>query len=237
MRFFLFLLTLTLGCLLSTSSFAILPFHLQHKLLAQSNSFHLHPWSLPPDADFNNYENIIITIGWKDKLGQNRLILSQSNKTARKTNLQCSSLDNCFNTKISVKHFLEQKSDLHLVRKIYDFARDCSSSPGIAFIDNSLTITDLDLDGIAEISFIYRISCNQVKYQNVTKFLMLENSKKYAIRSKNFNTNQFAKRIDHLPNTISTEYKIDRAFNSAPISFLEFAKLQWIKYVKSGSSD
>lgn len=231
------MLTLILGCLISTSSFAILPFHLQHKLLARSSSFHLHPWNLPPDADFNNYENINLTIGWKDKLGQNRLIVSQSDRTACKTNLQCNALDNCFNTKISVEHFLEQKSGLHLVRKIYDFIRDCSPSPDISFIDNSLTITDLDLNGVAEISFIYRISCNKVKYQNVTKFIMLENGKKFALRSKNFNTNQFNKPIDHDLNTLSTEYKIDRAFNSAPISFLEFAKLQWIKYVQSDSTD
>ena len=90
------------------------------------------------------------------------------------------------------------------------------------FINNSLTITDLDDDGIAESTFLYKLSCRSDVSPSILKLMMHENDNKYALRGIMY--------IDIQDHREGGDYKVDKAFNNAPGVFLQYAKEQWADF-------
>ena len=87
----------------------------------------------------------------------------------------------------------------------------------------SISITDLDKNGIAESIFIYRMSCKGDVSADDMKLLMHEGETKYALRGT---MNLFV----NGENTQKGEMKVDDSFDKAPKVFLDYAKIQWTKY-------
>ncbi len=177
---------------------------------------------------------VIASVGWQDKLGENLLILSQSEVMAEKSANACRKQSGCYNAEILVQHFLLKGTEKHLLRKVRDFANGCPTSINLGFLKNSLTITDLDSDGIAEVTFLYSMLCQDGDASPVMKLIMLENNKKYALRGqKTSKTRQISPAASSGAADIEERkpgYSIDDAYKAAPRIFLLYSEIRWDKY-------
>lgn len=108
------------------------------------------------------------------------------------------------------------------VWKAKDFVKQCEFDLELEFLDGSFEVTDLDDDGVAEVSFLYKLGCRSDVSPLEVKLLMYEGSKKYALRGESY------ERVGETEYAGGT-FKPD--FGDAPPAFLEFAKLKWQRLV------
>ncbi len=108
---------------------------------------------------------------------------------------------------------------------IYDFIKDCPVDYSINFFKESFSISDLDNNGVKEITFVYEIVCQGGIGPTKMKLVMIEGRNKYIIRGLRLDVVSIKNNINpNYPNSI-----IDKTFNAAPKTFLEYAKEKWNK--------
>ncbi|HEX2608866.1 MAG TPA: hypothetical protein VHK91_15890 [Flavisolibacter sp.] len=112
-----------------------------------------------------------------------------------------------------------------LIWKLYDYVRDCPLDMEAEFIQNSLSVTDLDKDGVGEIWFLYRIACHGDVSPAELKLFLYQGRQKYAMRG------QTKVRISE-KETIGGDYQFDAAFHAAPKVFRDYAQMLWKKFVQ-----
>lgn len=149
---------------------------------------------------------IVYGKAWTDSNGENIIILSE------KQTMISNQIKSDDTRELHAYHYVKTADKYTLIREIKDFENNCEGFNRARFIENTLEITDLDNDGLGEITFVYNTGCLVQMTENIgLKLIMLENGEKYAIRG-----------------TANTgETKIDSAFNSAPKAFQEHAKKIW----------
>jgi hypothetical protein len=69
-----------------------------------------------------------------------------------------------------------------LLRAVRDMALDCAYALTARFHDDAFGVTDLDRDGVAEVSFAYELGCRSDVSANTFKVLVFENGTKYILR-------------------------------------------------------
>jgi hypothetical protein len=121
-------------------------------------------------------------------------------------------------TEMYVHHFLQKNGTYTEVWKAQDYIRDCEFDLILNIRPESMEVTDLDKDGIGEISFVYVLACISDVSPYDMKLLMYEGMTKYALRGT-------AKVME-----IESKYTLDAAFKAAPKAFLEFAKKKWASF-------
>ena len=127
-------------------------------------------------------------------------------------------------SEIYVYHYLVKSKESKLLRKVYDFVKECDLDLTLEFIENSITVTDLDKNNIGEITFAYRIACISDVTPKQLKLLILENGNKYIIRG---NT------IINLGNQeIGGDKNVDSSFENASEEFILHANKVWSMVVK-----
>ena len=68
---------------------------------------------------------------------------------------------------------------------IGDMVVNCPAGAGVAkFHEAAFAITDLDHDGIAEVTFAYELSCRNDATPATYKLIMIENGRKYMLRGE-----------------------------------------------------
>jgi len=157
---------------------------------------------------------VLATYSFRDRLGVNYIIYSQTQKSYGDTH----------NKKLYLYHYVKLNNRFRLLRKIYDF-QECYIDESILLeiLENSLSITDLDNDNIAEVTFIYRLVCQSDVSAIPMKLMMLENGKKYALRGA------CAVRYNGVTYDLKhSGYKVDKLFKNR--IFLNFAKKEWSRY-------
>ena len=107
--------------------------------------------------------------------------------------------------------------------KIQDFVQDCPNDVTARHLTDSLEVTDLDGDGLAETSFIYRTACRGDVSPSTQKLLMHEGATKYALRG--------TARIEAGGTPFGGTYEADPAFEAAPPAFLAEADALWERHV------
>ena len=169
-----------------------------------------------------NYEgNVITGKRWNDKNGENILILTKTNlkeKKVRKSGYEETDLE----CELYGYHYVSSGGSYSLLWKIQDFVKECWFDLTLDFIPGSLSITDLNEDGIAESTFLYKMSCRSDVSPSELKLMMHENDVKYALRGEML--------IKMEGFTAGGNYKVDKSFDSAPDGFLDYAKSQWKEY-------
>ncbi|HSI04992.1 MAG: M949_RS01915 family surface polysaccharide biosynthesis protein [Myxococcota bacterium] len=65
-----------------------------------------------------------------------------------------------------------------------DFVRDCEFDKVLEYRAKSLAVTDLDDDGVAEVTFAYELTCTSDVSPRTLKVLMYEGATKYAMRGE-----------------------------------------------------
>lgn len=154
---------------------------------------------------------------WHDASGENWLVLYESGAYIKKGNTGASA-------KLSA--ILYQKADSGFVQKwkMVDYITDCEFDVTCSFYDDHLAITDLDSNGLAEITMVYALSCKSDVSPNEKKLIMYEGTNKYAIRGEELMVLQ--------KDTIGGSWNADTSFSKAPKAFLQYAVAHWQKFGK-----
>ena len=106
-----------------------------------------------------------------------------------------------------------------------DFVRECELDQVLAYRAKSLAVTDLDNDGIAEVSFAYEQTCAGDVSPHTLKLLMYEGTTKYAVRGETIVDIGSGEKVDG-------GYELDPALKNAPAAFAEHLKARWAELIR-----
>ena len=149
---------------------------------------------------------------FSDNEGEHILVLAQSEEAKSQGK---NKEEDMRDINMSVHHLLKGENTYKEIWMAQDYIRDCQFDLVLSMRPESIEVTDLDKDGIAEVSFAYFLACISDVSPYEMKLLMYEGATKYALRGT-------AKLVD-----IPSKYTIDASFNTAPKVFLDFAKKKW----------
>lgn len=165
------------------------------------------------------YRGIIVeALKWTDSLGINILLLTQTG------GFNFKDTTGEINTKAEINTYLftKKKSEKTFSRqwKLYDFVICFGVDFYAGFYQRSLTVTDIDKDGFAEITFIYKLSCRGDVSPATQKLIMYEKIEKYAMRGETLIRAGNPK--INSKNNFTPEVKLKNKSD-----FFEFAKKRW----------
>lgn len=159
---------------------------------------------------------------WKDDNGENYLIISETEIKNGKDKEG----NDAISKELFAYNYVIKNGETTLLWQINDFVKDCPLDLALNYNIGSLSITDVNKNGIGESTFLYRMSCKGDVSPDELKLMMHEGKDKYALRG----TNQLQFKVDGKTTTEGGEYKVDAAFDKAPAGFLDYAKAQWNKF-------
>ncbi len=167
---------------------------------------------IPGDIQYKG--SVTAMAKWEDKLGENLLFVTE---TAENSNEETRSKE------LYGYHFILNDEGAVQLWRIYDFIKDCPVDLTLSYMDKSLEITDLDSNGIAESSFIYRMGCKGDVSSDDMKLIMHEGKEKYAIRGimdMTLNGKLYQK----------GEMNPDPSYDNVSDSFKEYSISKWNKF-------
>jgi hypothetical protein len=185
------------------------------------------PKALPKEIHYKG--NIVAGAQWVDKQGENLLILCESGplKSPVPPNSKNNPYGEWGNTaELHGYHYTRNRGEWVLVWRLHDSVKICPFDLEAAFLPNSLTITDLDHNGIGESTFLYKLGCRSDVSPVHLKLIMHEGKVKFAVRGETM-----------VPTTepgqkLGGEKTVDPAFRLAPKAFRDHALLQWDAFVE-----
>jgi hypothetical protein len=156
---------------------------------------------------------------WNDISGENIVITSE---TGEYENIK-SEIDGR-SAELFAFRFIRTEKAYQQKWKIYDYIKDCPVDIEASFIKNTLKITDINNNGIAEIWIMYKTACHGDVSPCEMKIIMYEGNSKFAMRGEN--RVQISK-----TEFFGGTYKFDKAFNESGKEIKEFAKVLWKKNI------
>lgn len=118
---------------------------------------------------------------WRDRNGENVLVLTQTGAVPSRS--KCDADESCpRDAEVYAYHYIVEAEKTTLLWKLTDFERNCDFDLYAGFILNSVSVTDLDSNGVAENTFLYKLSCRSDVSPARLKLIMHEGKNKYAIR-------------------------------------------------------
>lgn len=157
---------------------------------------------------------IIKSLSWKDKNGENVMIFSVNTEVEEMEDEPSPVTRDLF-----AFHFIKGESDWKLIQQISDVEKDCIFENNAGFSTNAISVTDINQDGFAEITFGYILGCTSEASPNFIKLVMLEKEKEYDITGTLL--------VTAYEEPWGGDTKISTDFNSAPTGFLAYAKQIW----------
>jgi hypothetical protein len=167
---------------------------------------------IPETTEFDG--NFIAAHQWVDANGSNLVILSESGIQ------QQGDYSGGF---VYGNHFLDAGEGYASSWRETDAINGCEFDAYCEHVKGSLTITDLDSNGVAETAFIYRTTCTSDVSPMDQKLIMYEGSKKMTISGKT--AMDFG---DGMKEEGTMEP--NEAFTAAPPQMLEHAKKLWSRF-------
>ena len=158
---------------------------------------------------------------WSDENGDNFLLFSEKS-TTRPAGPEDDTPDEPVVSKfIYATHYVKPHPDIDPIKKrtVKDRQKDCQWDLTAEFIGASIGLSDLDADGLAEVTFAYKLNCTSDVSPGTLKLLVLEDGEKYIIRGQT--------RVDLGDGSQGGEYKVDPSFDKAPAGFVDHAKKVW----------
>jgi hypothetical protein len=178
---------------------------------------HLNKVNLPTSISYNG--NLVKAVKWKDKTGDNIVLLTVTNKTETPNAYDKDTKD----AALYAYHFIIKKDSIIKSWRVYDFVKSCFADIFLNFVENSFAITDLNKDGYAEVWMMYQNSCRSDVSPISMKIIMYENNKKFALRGE---TKVKTNKTDYIGGT----FTLNQAFKQAPVSFRRYALQLWNKH-------
>ncbi|MEA3451701.1 MAG: hypothetical protein U9Q83_07335, partial [Bacteroidota bacterium] len=134
--------------------------------------------------------DLVFGYKWEDKMGINVLVFTTQEKFSQMR--YGGPQDGHYTKFMKAYHFAGTEHHYSLIRMIQDGDDACQCPPNDLeneFYEKSISITDLNEDGFAEITFMYYMLCAEEVIPVPTKLMMLENGEKYAIRGDSYLNN------------------------------------------------
>lgn len=157
---------------------------------------------------------------WKDKLGENIVLTTETGETINKTAFS----DDYRDAALYAYHYIVGKDSTYLTWKVYDFIKECPVDIEANFIKNTFQVTDLNNNGIAEVWLMYKTVCHGDISPSEMKIIMYQGQQKYAMRGQN--KVQVSEKEFY-----GGDYRFDNAFTEGPAIFKDFAKKLWDKNI------
>lgn len=152
---------------------------------------------------------------WHDAAGENWLVLYETGPYIEK--------GNAFSTaKISAVLFLKTDSGFVQQWSMTDELVNCKQEPLCIFYPNHLSITDLDQDALAEITFVYVMGCKANGMPLEKKLLLYEGKQNYTLTGE--------EEVVVQEDTIGGLILDDSGFEKSPAPFLDFARKYWSRF-------
>lgn len=104
---------------------------------------------------------------------------------------------------------------------VRELVEDCPLELTARFHDNALELTDLDHDGVGEVTLGYEVGCRSDVSANKYKLLTLVDGKMYILRGKT--------RFKDGDQLVEGTFEPDPIFAKGPPAFLEHAKTVWAR--------
>ena len=138
---------------------------------------------LPKYLEFRG--TVLEALRWTDNLGENILVLTVTGDFYRKEYHNDSSYYVENKSELYAYLFVKCKEDAYFHRawKMYDY-NNCWLDWATEFIPKATTITDLDNDGISEITIPYVLICRGGMDPGTMKIISYEGTEKYALRGR-----------------------------------------------------
>ncbi len=165
---------------------------------------------------------------WRDANGTNTFsvrintIASPQQNRASDESVNAIELEAC--------HWVEGQGERRLLRRLFDYVQACPVDFKMTFVEESFTITDLDRDGITELSFLYLKTCRGDVSPATAKFMLLTNGKKYPIRGSAV--------MEYIPEALredyggNGDYLLGEEFEQGGSAYKQFALEQWRRYAR-----
>jgi hypothetical protein len=151
-------------------------------------------------------------VGWLDRHGENLAIFSRQETTHQGRQGAVAT------AQLTIQHFLVtsegRATRMRIVKERID---RCDAELLLSYRDAALAVTDLDEDGVGELTFAYTRACRKDATPPILKLVMLEDGVKYILRG-----------TVRDEQGRGGEYRVDPSFKGAP-EFLEHAKEIWAK--------
>jgi hypothetical protein len=155
-------------------------------------------------------------LSWSDKNGGNILIFSSRESTRTIADVEVRSVY------LNVEHVAVAGAKTKQLRLVRDKVEDCDFDLTAEFIDQATQVTDLDNDGVSEVTFAYWIACRSDVSPLTIKLLVLENGQKYILRG-----NSVVPVGNEEGETWGGDYKPDPGAKKWPKKFLQHAEAIW----------
>lgn len=156
-------------------------------------------------------------VSWQDDRGDNVAIFSQEMKEkARKDG------ERLLSKSLYVTVFYGKSGKMKRVREVRELANACLFDLTNEVRETSVGVTDLDGDGIGELTFAYVTGCRSDVSPLAMKLVMLEGADKHILRGST--------RVSYGEEKAGGEFKADFG-KKAPAPFLEHASKVWAKFV------
>ena len=114
-------------------------------------------------------------VAWTDKNGENFAVFSRRETT---TKTKGETLESGY---LDVQHVIASDPP-KVLRHVKDQIEKCDGDMLVEFRDAALEVTDLDDDGIGELTFAYALTCTTDMSPAELKLLTIENGDKYILR-------------------------------------------------------
>lgn len=152
---------------------------------------------------------------WHDAAGENWLVLYETGSYIEK--------GNAFSTaKISAVLYLKSDSGFVQQWSMTDEVVNCKQEPFCVFYPNHLSITDLDQDALAEITFVYVMGCKANGTPPEKKLLLYEGKQNYTLTGE--------EEVVVQEDTIGGLILNDSGFEKSPALFMDFARKHWSRF-------
>lgn len=159
---------------------------------------------------------------WRDSLGTHTLLLTQTGKFPTPGYVPAPGEDPPYDAEVYAYDYVDDGSSRpRLLWRTMDFQRQCPLDLFAGFMPGSLTVTDLDTDGIGEATFIYTLQCTSDVSPPTRKLIMREGARKYAIRGAALLPQGYG----------GGAMDLDPAFDKAPAPLRAYAVRRWRQYV------
>ncbi len=170
--------------------------------------------ALPQGLKYDGH--FVAGLEWTDSTGKNVAVFSQTNEQGSEGESRT----------LHAAGFRLSKESVRRVWLVQDWVKDCDLDLTCYFETSSFEVTDLDSNGLGEVSFVYRMACNGGMDYIEEKLLLVEDGKKFPVRGETQWELSEKGDSDHYDGPM----RVDRSFDHAPAIFRSFAVEKWRKY-------
>jgi hypothetical protein len=182
---------------------------------AQINVTSLTSAKLPKSVKYSG--KFVNAVRWADKSGDNLVVITETGVINSKNR----DFEDARDAEVFAQHYLISGDKSVQGWKVYDFVKNCPLDVEASFLKNTFQVTDLDKDGVGEVWLMYKKACRSDVSPAEMKVIMYEGKQKYSMKGEN--------QVKLDKETYGGKYTFDKAFNSAPKAFTDYAKSLWKK--------